>query len=64
MRALIDFMNGPLGRAARVILGLVLIAIGLVTVGGVGGVVLAVLGVVAIVMGAAGRCAAEFIPGT
>jgi hypothetical protein len=56
MGALADLMNTTAGRAARVILGLALIYIGLAVVGGTGGMILAAVGVVPIVLGATGRC--------
>lgn len=63
MGALVNFMNSVVGRAARVILGLVLIYVGLSVVGGTGGTILAVVGVVPILLGATGRCLIEFVPG-
>jgi len=61
MDALVQFMNGPLGRVARVVLGLVLIAYGLMVLGGTAGYVVAAFGLVPIALGAAGRCMVEFI---
>jgi hypothetical protein len=63
MWGFIDFMNGPLGRAARVVLGLALIVGGVQYVGGSIGWALAAFGLVPIVMGGAARCLVEFIPG-
>jgi hypothetical protein len=63
MGAIATFMNTGIGRVLRIVLGLVLIYLGLVTLGGAGGAVLAVIGVVPIVMGLWGRCLVEFIPG-
>ena len=63
MDAFANVMNGTAGRAARVILGLILIYAGLSLVGGIGGAVLAVVGIVPIMFGAAGRCIVEFLPG-
>jgi len=63
MGAIAGIMNTMAGRAARVILGLVLIYVGLSVVGGTGGMILAVVGIVPIVLGATGRCLTEFLPG-
>jgi hypothetical protein len=63
MAGLASFMNGAIGRIARVILGVVLIYVGLSSVGGTAGVVIAVIGVVPLVMGLWGRCLIELIPG-
>lgn len=64
MDAFANVMNGTAGRAARVILGLILVYAGLSLVGGTAGTVLAVVGVVPILFGAAGRCIVEFVPGS
>jgi len=56
MGALADLMNTTAGRAARVILGLALIYVGLAVMGGTSGLVVAAVGVVPIVLGATGRC--------
>jgi len=50
------FMRGAAGRAARVALGLVLIAVGLLAIGGTGGTVMAAFGLVPIASGATGIC--------
>lgn len=63
MRALADMMNTVAGRAARVILGLVLIYVGLAVVDGTGGTIVALVGIVPIVLGVSGRCLIEFVPG-
>ncbi len=63
MGGLVSFMNGGIGRLARVVLGAVLIYVGLSAVGGTAGAVIAVIGVVPIVMGVWGRCLIELIPG-
>ena len=52
---LAKFMSSPAGRIARVVVGLVLIALGL-SIGGPVGWVVAVIGVVPIVAGAANLC--------
>ena len=63
MGAIAGIMNTMAGRAARVILGLVLIYVGLSVVGGTGGMILAVVGIVPILLGVTGRCLTEFLPG-
>jgi hypothetical protein len=50
------FMEGPVGRALRVVLGVVLMYFGLTQIGGVGGKILAFAGLLPIVMGAWGPC--------
>lgn len=59
VEGLIRFMNGPLGRAFRAALGVVLIAYGLFGLGGVGGAIVAVVGAVALTLGIVGRCLIE-----
>ncbi|MGD9794848.1 MAG: YgaP-like transmembrane domain [Acidimicrobiia bacterium] len=49
------FMAGPIGRGARVLVGVVMIAVGLV-VGSTGGYVLAAIGVLPLVAGVANIC--------
>ncbi len=61
MNALINFMNGTLGRIVRVVLGLALIYIGLALVGGTAGIIVAVIGLVPIAMGLYGRCLMEVV---
>ncbi|MDP2328560.1 MAG: DUF2892 domain-containing protein [Dehalococcoidia bacterium] len=61
MRALVSFMNGPIGRLARIGLGVALIAVGLGVVGGTGGMILAAVGLVPIALGVSGRCLLEFL---
>jgi len=50
------FMRGARGRAVRAVLGLVLIAVGLLAIGGTGGTAVAVFGLVPIASGATGIC--------
>ena len=50
------FMEGPTGRALRIVLGIALIYLGLVQIGGAGGRILAFAGLLPIVMGAWGPC--------
>jgi hypothetical protein len=56
MMAFAKFMAGPVGRAARIILGVALIVVGLASVGGTGGIILAVIGVVPILAGGLNFC--------
>ncbi len=53
---LIKFMASPIGRGARIVLGLVLIVLGLAVIGGQGGLILAIIGIVPIAMGALDLC--------
>lgn len=53
---LIKFMTSPIGRAARILLGLVLIVLGLAVIGGQGGLILAIIGIVPIALGALDVC--------
>ena len=63
MAGFVNFMNGPIGRLLRVILGLVLIGVGLFVIGGPWGYLVALLGLVPLAPGLAGRCLGElFIP--
>lgn len=52
----VSFMRGTAGRALRIIAGLVLAAVGILTVGGPWGTVLAVLGGVMIAAGVFNFC--------
>lgn len=52
----IDFMASKAGRAARVIAGLLLIALGLLVMGGVGGVIVAAIGLVPLLAGVYDVC--------
>lgn len=61
MRALVSFMNGPIGRVARIGLGVALIAVGFGVVGGTGGMILAAVGLVPIALGASGHCLLEVV---
>jgi hypothetical protein len=51
MNPFIKFMASPAGRIIRIIAGIVLIALGLLVVHGVGGIILAVVGLVPLVAG-------------
>ncbi|HLG52258.1 MAG TPA: DUF2892 domain-containing protein [Chloroflexota bacterium] len=59
MSGLIAFMNGGVGRAVRVVLGLVLIAYGWLGLGGTAGLVVAIIGLIPLAMGLLGRCLLE-----
>ncbi len=59
MDALIRFMNGPLGRALRAALGVILIAYGIFGLGGVAGALLAAVGLIPLALAATGRCLLE-----
>ncbi len=61
MNALVNFMNGSLGRAARVMLGLALIYVGLALMGGTLGLIVAVIGLLPIAMCVWGHCLLEFL---
>ena len=59
--AAVEFMNRPLGRGARIVVGIVLIGVG-ITVGGSAGVVIGVVALVPIALGLSGRCLLELLP--
>ena len=61
MNGLINFMQGTVGRVARVVLGLALIYVGLAVVGGTAGIVVAVIGLLPIAMGVWGPCLLGFV---
>lgn len=61
MKTLVTFMNTIAGRAARIVLGLALVYVGLVSVGGTTGYVVAVIGLLPIAMGLWGRCVLELV---
>jgi hypothetical protein len=50
------FMSSGLGRGLRIVVGLALIVIGLFSIGGTGGIILAVVGAVPLVAGAVDVC--------
>lgn len=62
MTSFVQFMNGPVGRLARIVAGLVLITLGLRTGGA--GYALAVVGLVPLVMATWGHCMLEFVSGS
>lgn len=63
MSALVNFMNGPIGRLLRIALGVAIIITAFTTMSGTAGWIVAAIGVVPIVMGVSGRCLIEVIPG-
>ncbi len=63
MAGLITFMNSVLGRALRVLLGLLLIAYGLFALGGTGGAVVVAVGLVPLALGLWGHCSLEIVAG-
>ncbi len=64
MAGLVNFMNTAIGRILRIVLGLALIWLGILgpMAGTTGGVIVAVIGIVPIVMGIWGRCLLGFLP--
>ncbi len=63
MNALVEFMNGPVGRLLRIGLGAALIVVGVVVVGGPAGWVIAAVGLVPIALAASGHCMLEIVAG-
>lgn len=63
MKTVIQFMNSLTGRAVRILLGLALIFVGLASIGGTLGTVVAVIGLLPIALGIWGHCILELIPG-
>jgi len=62
MSTVITFMEGTWGRLLRIVLGLVLIYIGLVTMhASAAGIIVAIIGLVPLVMGIWGPCLLGFI---
>jgi hypothetical protein len=61
MNNLIHFMQSGIGRALRIVLGLVLVYLGLVVLGGTTGIIVAVIGLLPIVMGIWGPCLLGFV---
>jgi hypothetical protein len=56
MSSFVTFMQSTTGRILRIVVGVALIAIGLLVVQGVWGFVLAVIGLVPLIAGLAGVC--------
>ncbi len=58
METFIHFIQSPLGRLLRIAVGAAIMAVGIWQVGGVWGIVLAVIGAVPLIAGALGICLA------
>jgi hypothetical protein len=56
MNKFFGFMEGPVGRALRIVLGVALIYLGLGQIGGTRGSMVALVGVLPLLMGAWGPC--------
>jgi Inner membrane protein YgaP-like, transmembrane domain len=56
MNAFVTFMQSTTGRILRIVVGIALIALGLLAVQGVWGIVLAVIGLVPLIAGIGGVC--------
>ena len=56
MKGFFRFIAGPAGRAVRIVAGLVLIAVGLGLIHGVGGWILVIVGLVPLAAGVFDRC--------
>jgi hypothetical protein len=56
MKGLFRFMASPAGRVVRIVAGIVLIAVGLGLVQGIGGWILAIIGLVPLAAGLFDRC--------
>jgi Inner membrane protein YgaP-like, transmembrane domain len=56
MSSFVTFMQSTTGRILRIVVGIVLIALGLLAVQGVWGIVLAVVGLVPLIAGLGGVC--------
>lgn len=64
MQAFTQFMNSPTGRIARVLLGVVLIVVGVTSVGRTTGYIVDAVGLLLIGLGLSGRCLTELLPGS
>jgi hypothetical protein len=51
MNPFVKFMASPVGRITRIVAGIILIALGLFVIHGVGGIILAIMGLVPLVAG-------------
>lgn len=56
MNPFVRFMASPIGRIVRVLAGVALILLGLLAVGGVAGIILAVVGLLPLLAGALDFC--------
>jgi len=51
MNPFVKFMASPTGRITRIVAGIVLVALGLLVIHGVGGIIIAIVGLVPLVAG-------------
>ena len=51
MNPFVKFMASPAGRIIRIVAGIVLVALGLLVIHGVGGIIVAIIGLVPLVAG-------------
>ncbi len=56
MSSFVTFMQSTTGRILRIVVGIALIALGLLVIQGIWGIVLAVIGLVPLIAGLAGVC--------
>jgi hypothetical protein len=56
MNPFVKFMASPAGRITRIVAGIVLIALGLLVMHGVGGIIIAIVGLVPLVAGLLDFC--------
>ncbi len=56
MNTLIRFMEGGAGRAARIVMGLLLLVVGFAVIGGPVGAIVGVIGLVPLAMGITSPC--------
>ena len=61
MSALVQFMNNPIGRLARIALGVAIIVFALTSLASPVSYIVAAVGLVPIALGASGRCLVEFL---
>ena len=61
MTSIIGFMNAAIGRAVRFVLGVALIAYGLLVLGGTAGSVVAIVGLLPIGLALWGHCLLELV---
>lgn len=54
--AFAKFMAGPIGRGIRILAGLAIIAYGITSIPGIGGIIVAIIGVLPVLAGALNFC--------
>ena len=64
MNSLIHFMESDAGRAARIVLGLLLLLAGFAVIGGTTGAIVGLIGLVPIAMGVRRPCLLGCVPGS